>query len=67
MAPTLGATRTHWQHGLTALEGLDLALFIYTEDQSIIWWVHIEAHHITNLVDKVGILRKSEDFLAMRL
>ena len=47
--------------------GLDLALFVHAEHQSILWWVHIEAHHITNLIDKVGILRKSEDFLAMRL
>ena len=45
--------------------GLDLALFVHAEHQSILWWVHIEAHHITNLIDKVGILRKSEDFLAM--
>ena len=67
MAPTLGATRTHWQDGLAALEGLDLALFVHTKHQSILGWVPIEPHHVTNLVDKVRILRKSEDFLAMRL
>ena len=67
MAPTLGATRSHWQHGLTALEGLDLALFVHTEHQSIVGWVPIESHDVAHLVDKVGVLGKSEDFLAMRL
>jgi hypothetical protein len=66
VAPTLAATRTHGQYGLATLQGLDLALFIYAKHQSIVRRIHIEAHHIANLVHKVGI-RKSEDFLTMRL
>ena len=67
MAPTLRASRAHREDWLAALQCLDLALFVYAEHQSIIWRVQIEAQHITNLVDEVGIRGKSEDVLAMRL
>ena len=64
----LGADMTlaQGQTGLTALEGLTLALLIATEKQSAIRRMEIEAHHIPELLFKGQILGKFEALEPMR-
>ena len=44
----------HRQAGLGAVKRLNLALFVDAEHQRVIEWVHIEANHILQLLDKIG-------------
>ena len=57
----------HRQAGLGAVKRLNLALFVDAEHQRVIGWVHIEANHILQLLDKIGIVRQLERLEQMRL
>ena len=62
-----GPSLLHRQAGLGAVKRLNLALFVDAEHQRVIGWVHIEANHILQLLDKIGIVRQLERLEQMRL
>src|SRR5258706_14448494 len=64
-----GATTTWFkrQPRLRAIQGLNLALFIHTEDYGILWRGHIHAYDISELLQKFWIPRELETLGQMRL
>ena len=62
-----GPSLFHRQAGLCAIKRLNLALFVDAEHQRVIGRVHIEANHILQLRDKIGIVRQLERLEQMRL
>src|SRR5215469_9157343 len=67
MSNALDVAQPHGQHGLGAVQGLNLALFIDAEHQSVIRWVQVEADDVTHLLDKERIGGELETPAAMRL
>jgi len=57
----------HGEHGLSAIEGLDLRLLVDRQHDGIGGGRQVEADHVTHFVDEVGIARKLEGFRAMWL
>jgi arabinofuranosyltransferase len=55
------------QHGLGAVEGLDLALLVDTQDDRVVGRIQIEPDDVTHLLDEEGIRRDLEVLLAMGL
>ena len=55
-----GATLLHRQAGLSAIEGLDLALFVDAEHDGVRRGVDIEPDYVAQLVDELGVLRQLE-------
>ena len=53
---TLGQTRTQWQNGLAALQGLSLGLLINTKHNGFIGRIEIESHDLAHLLHKHGIV-----------
>src|SRR5215813_6923028 len=49
---TFGYARHHRQHRLLAIECLDLALLVDTEDKGPVWWRKVKADDIAYLVDE---------------
>src|SRR5262245_42635881 len=60
MGLTLGQTRTQRQDGLTALQGLGLALLIDTKHNGLLRWIEIEPNNIAHLLHKHGVLARLE-------
>ena len=50
-----GLARAQRQHRLAALQGLDLALLIDAENQSVLRRAHVKAHHVPDLLHVVGV------------
>ena len=61
------AALLHRQPRLGAVKGLDLALFIDRQHQSLVGRIEVEADDILDLGDEVRIARKLEGFRQMRL
>jgi hypothetical protein len=40
------------QHGLGAVQGLNLAFFVRAQHQGVVGWVQIEAHNIPHFLDE---------------
>jgi hypothetical protein len=62
-----GAALLHGQAGLGAIEGLDLALFIDAEDQSLVRGIEVEPDDVLHLRGEVPIARNLESLDKMRL
>jgi hypothetical protein len=58
---TLGQTRTQWQNGLAALQGLSLALLIDTKHNRFLGRIEIESHNIAHLLHKHRIGTQLEE------
>src|SRR3989339_1550247 len=43
---TFDIAEPHWEHGLCSIESLDLALFIDTEHDRILWRTQIEPYNV---------------------
>jgi hypothetical protein len=67
VSDALDVTQAHGKTRLRSIQGLDLALFIDTEDNGVIGWVEIEADDISDLLDEEWISGDLEVFLTMRL
>ncbi len=61
-----GASRRQGQAGLSALQGLNLGLFVYGQHQGLRWRVHIQADHVPRLAGEVGVRRDLELATAVR-
>ncbi len=62
-----GTPLLHGQPRLGAVESLDLALFVNTEDQRLVGRIEVEADHVLHLGRKVLVARKFESLDLMRL
>jgi hypothetical protein len=47
--------RASWQHGLSAIQCLNLALFVHADHHRMIRRVHVKAHNVAHLCDKQWI------------
>ena len=61
------ASFLHRQTGLGAIEGLDLALLVKTEDDGVGWRIDIEADDLLELLGEFGIVGELERAHPMRL
>ncbi len=61
------ASLLHRQARLSALEGLDLALLIHTEDDGLVRGIEIQSDYVSELLGKPRILGKLEPLGAVRL
>jgi hypothetical protein len=64
---SLDVAQAQRQEGLRALEGLDLALLIDTEDHGVIGRMQIQPDDVPHLLDEEGIRRELEMLLPMGL
>src|SRR3954462_15081384 len=55
------------QAGLSAVQSLNLALFIHTQNHGFVGWIEIEADNVSQLFEKLRIARQLECFRAMWL
>src|SRR5439155_9982346 len=62
-----GTALLHGQSRLSAIEGLDLALFVDAEDQRPVGWIEVEPDHVLHLGREVLVTRDFERFDQMRL
>lgn len=67
MAPAFGLARTHGQNRRGTLQGLDLALFIDAQYQSVVGWIQIKPNNVAHFVDEQRIPAQLEGFAAMGL
>src|SRR5258708_503306 len=58
---------SHRQHGLAAIQRLDLAFLVDAEHDRMLGWRHVEPDDIAHLGDEIGIGRKLEAFHPVRL
>jgi hypothetical protein len=65
--PSLHGAGAQRQDGLAAAQGLDLALFVDTEDEGIGWRTEIEPNDVAHFGDELRIARKDKAVLAMGL
>src|SRR5262245_47397159 len=63
----LDLSRTHRQHRLGAVQRLDLALFVDTDDQGLLGRIEIKPYNVAYLLDKLRIGRKLERLRPMWL
>ena len=62
-----GTPLLHGQSRLSAVEGLDLALFVDAEDQRLVGRIEVEPDHVLHLGREVLVARDFERFDQMRL
>ena len=67
MAAPLDLPRPHRQQRLSAVERLDLRLFVDAQHQGAVGWVEVEPNDVAHLVDKQRVGRQFEGFDAVRL
>ena len=67
VAAPCGLTGAHGQHGLAAVERLDLGLLVHTQDDSMLGRGDVEADHIAHLGHEVWVGRELERLHPMRL
>ena len=56
MGHAFDITQPHGQHGLGAVEGLNLALFVDAEHQGVIGWMQIQADNVAHLLSYASYL-----------
>lgn len=52
--------QAHGQHRLCAIQGLDLALFVHTQDKRVVGRVQIQAHNVAHLLYRERVGRELE-------
>ena len=62
-----GPPGSHGQAGLRSLQGLNLALLVHAEHESLLRRIHVQPHDIGQLLDEGGIGRQLEGADPMRL
>jgi len=67
VAAPRGLTGTHGQHGLAAVERLDLGLLVHRQDDGMLGWRDVKADHIAHLGHEIRIGRELERLHSMRL
>src|SRR6185437_2936267 len=67
VAAPRGLTGAHGQHGLTAVEGLDLGLLVHTQDDGPLGRGDVESDHIAHLGHEIRVSRDLERLYPMRL
>lgn len=67
VSDSLDVPQTHRQHGLSALQGLDLALLVDTQHHGVFGWAQVEADDVTHFFNKKRVRRELELSLAVRL
>src|SRR5947209_4226190 len=65
MSPAFGLTGAHGQNRLRAIQRLNLRFLVHTQNQSFIRRIKVKPHHIADLLDKQGILRKFKSLAAV--
>src|SRR5437660_9542872 len=60
VGPTLDLARAHWQQRLRPIERLNLRLLVHAEHDRMLGRIHVQAHHVTHLVDQQRIGRQLE-------
>ena len=58
----LGLAGTHRQHGLAAVQRLDLALLVHAQDQRAVGWIEIQPDDVAHLVDEQRVFGEPEAF-----
>ena len=61
------ATLFHGQARLRAIERLDLGLLIHTQHQRLLRRIQIQAHHVRQFLQKLGVARQLERLVPVRL
>lgn len=64
---TLHISQPHRQHGLGAIQCLNLAFFVHTQHQGIVGRIQIQPHDIPHLLHKEGVSGELEMLLTVRL
>src|ERR1700685_578261 len=64
---TFDVVESHGQNGLSAIQGLNLRLFVARQHDSVVGWVQVEADHIAHLFDEERVGGEFETLAAMRL
>jgi hypothetical protein len=67
VGPALDLPRPHRQHGLRAIERLDLGLFVDAQHQCFVRRIRIEPDDVADFVDEQRIFGQLEGFAPMRL
>lgn len=67
VAAPCGLTGAHGQHGLAAVERLDLRFLIHTQDDGMLGRADVEADHITHVGHEIRVGRELERLHPMRL
>jgi hypothetical protein len=67
MGDALDIAQTHGQHGLSTVQGLNLAFFIDAQDQGVVGWIQVQADDVPYLLDKKGIGGELKTTAAMGL
>ena len=62
-----GTPLLHGQSRLSAVEGLDLALFVDAQDQRLVGWIEIEPDHVLHFGGEVFVTRDLERFDQVQL
>src|ERR1700681_1445979 len=57
----------NWQPRLGAIQGLNLALLVYTENHCLFWRIQVQTHHVGHLLQKLRVARQLESLGAMWL
>src|ERR1051326_8806456 len=55
------------QTRLSAVQGLNLALLVDSEDQALVWWVEVKSNHIGQLFQEFDVPREFATARSMRL
>src|SRR5690349_1083154 len=63
----LGLAGSHRQHRLTAIEGLNLGLFVHAQHQCLIGRIEIQAHDVAHLLDEERVPGELESLDPVRL
>src|SRR5215831_5487021 len=64
---TLDLAGPQRQHGLCAVQSLNLAFLVHTEDQRMVGWIHVETDDIPHFLNEQRVGRELEGLAAMRL
>ena len=67
VSDTFDVTQAQGQHRLGAFERLDLAFFVDTQDQGVIWGIEVKAHDVAHLFHEERVGGEFEALGAMRL
>ncbi|KON63322.1 hypothetical protein KOEU_18000 [Komagataeibacter europaeus] len=67
MCPPLDLAGPHREHGLAAIQRLDLALLIHAQYQRTLRRCHIQTNDVADLLHEEGVVRQFEGLCSMRL
>jgi len=67
LGPALDLPRPHRQHGLRAIERLDLGFFVHAQHQRLVRRIEVEPDEVADFVDEQRIFGQLEGLAPMRL